>query len=180
VLIAEDDGVLRQALRCLLEGQGYTCAETGDGREAIELARQHPPRCVLLDLDLPGLDGFAVARSLRSDPRTQGAHIHCVTGLADPQSRRQAGESGCEMYLLKPIDPVALLEAVRGPLPPPEESSIQGLSPARAEELLDWLENHGCTRMQVSLEANGLTVHCTCPPGFRLVQDDRGIRLERS
>src|ERR1041384_8115547 len=73
VLIAEDDRLLRQTIRCLLEAQGYTCAEAGDGRAAVALARQRPPRCVLLDLGLPELDGFSVARHLRSDPRTRAA-----------------------------------------------------------------------------------------------------------
>jgi CheY-like chemotaxis protein len=56
VLIAEDDPLMRASLRLLLEGQGYTCAEASNGREAVDLARRHPPRCVLLDLAMPELD----------------------------------------------------------------------------------------------------------------------------
>src|SRR3954451_4671484 len=104
VLIADDEAVARKVVRRLLEQQGYTCAEAGDGRQAVELARSLSPRCVLLDLSMPGLDGFAVARTLRSDPRTRAAHIHCLTGMTDSQSRSQASASGCELYLTKPVD----------------------------------------------------------------------------
>jgi len=83
VLIAEDDELLRLSLRLLLEQEGYTCAEAATGREALEAAHRHRPRCVLLDLGMPELDGLAVTRLLRSDPRTRAAHIHCLTGEAD-------------------------------------------------------------------------------------------------
>src|SRR5437763_2340683 len=88
VLIVEDDAPTRQLLRLLLEQGGYRCAEAADGCEALALARAEPPRCVLLDLRLPGLDGFTVARRLRADLRTFGTHIHCLTGQQDPTVRR--------------------------------------------------------------------------------------------
>jgi CheY-like chemotaxis protein len=115
VLIAEDDPLTRQNLRTLLEQQGYTCAEAEDGLRAVELALSAPPKCVLLDLVLPGLDGFTVARRLRADPRTSGAHIHCLTGLSDPAAREQARQAGCEAFLTKPVEPTQLLETLRGP-----------------------------------------------------------------
>src|SRR5262249_55498807 len=89
VLIAEDDAPTREGIRRLLEQQGYRGAEAGDGREAWELARRPLPRCVLLDLRMPALDGLAVACQLRADPRTCGAAIHCLTGLTDEGSRRE-------------------------------------------------------------------------------------------
>jgi CheY-like chemotaxis protein len=115
ILIAEDDAPTRRSLRALLEQQGYTCAEAGDGRRALELALSAPPRCVLLDLVLPGLDGFAVARRLRADPRTSGVHIYCLSGLSDPAAREQARQAGCEAFLSKPVEPTQLLETVLGP-----------------------------------------------------------------
>src|SRR2546421_96841 len=87
VLIAEDDALLRWGLRSLLELEGFRCAEAADGLQAVDLARRHRPGCVLLDLALPGLDGFTVARRLRADPQTGGIHIHCLTGLDDPLAR---------------------------------------------------------------------------------------------
>jgi CheY-like chemotaxis protein len=181
VLIAEDDAPMRQGLRRLLERWGFHCVEAGDGQEALDLAVRLPPRCVLLDLMMPRLDGFAVARALRADPRTRTARIHCLSALADPQSRRQALEAGCEQFLIKPVDPAELLQAVREPavLPPPVLAS--GLTMGQAEALLDWLENHGCTGLGVSLQESGVAVYGICPPGLRLSRDAGGVpRLVRS
>src|SRR5437763_360197 len=109
VLIADDDPVLRSGVRQLLERQGYRCTEAEEGRQAVELARRQRPRCVLLDLAMPDLDGFSVARLLRSEPGTQDIHINCLTGLTDPGAREQAHLAGCEAFLTKPVDPAALL-----------------------------------------------------------------------
>jgi two-component system cell cycle response regulator DivK len=113
VLIAEDDGDVRLAVRQLLEGQGYTCAEAEDGRAAVEVARESPPRLVLLDLMMPEVDGFAAARRLRADPRTQDVTIHCLTALNFPAARQAAREAGCDGFLAKPFSPDELIGAVR-------------------------------------------------------------------
>src|SRR5262245_22552441 len=89
VLIADDDPLVRQTLRSLLERRGYRCAEAENGRQAVDLSRLQPPRCVLFDLAMPEMDGLTAARQLRADPRTAGIHLHCVTGLADPTARAQ-------------------------------------------------------------------------------------------
>src|SRR5262249_28373549 len=119
---------------------------------------------VLLDLVMPGLNGLEVARQLRSDPRTRAVHIHCLTGLSDPDLRRQAAEAGCEAFLTKPVAPEVLLEAVRGP-GPVEVREYAGLTLAEAERLLDWRENHGCTNPEVTMGSEGVTVRYLWPPG---------------
>jgi CheY-like chemotaxis protein len=116
VLIAEDDPDVRFIVRHLLEGQGYRCAEAEDGREAVDIARQCPPRLVLLDLMMPGVDGFSAAEQLRADPHTRGTHIHCQTALDFPAAHRAARQAGCEVFLTKPIDPEGLLDVVSTPL----------------------------------------------------------------
>ena len=68
---------------------------------------------IVLDLGMPELDGFAVARRLRTDPRTAHAHVHCLTGRTDPASRRQAEEAGCELFLTKPVDARGVAEFFR-------------------------------------------------------------------
>jgi CheY-like chemotaxis protein len=164
VLIAEDDTLLRGSMRRLFEQEGYTCAEAGDGREAVELARNCPPRCVLLDLELPGLDGFAVARQLRADPRTRGARIHCLTGKRDADSRRQAHRAGCELYLTKPVDPATLLRAVHQGVGRSPTQLAAGLTKAQAEDLLDWLQATGRGPGEVSYEdGDGFSVRWTEP-----------------
>jgi CheY-like chemotaxis protein len=163
VLIAEDDDATRLGLRVLLEGQGYTCAEASDGPQAVTLARRRLPRCVLLDLALPGLGGLAVARRLRADPRTAGARIHAVTGLGDPGAREEARLAGCETFLLKPVEPEAILGLVRPPAPPAAEW-LTGLTLTEARDLLDWLENNGGACLKVDYrEGDGFAVHCVRP-----------------
>src|SRR5205085_365634 len=76
VLIAEDDPDVRRAVRHVLECEGYTCAEAEDGQEALAIALQCPPRLVLLDLMMPGMDGFTTAENLRANPVTSNVHIH--------------------------------------------------------------------------------------------------------
>jgi CheY-like chemotaxis protein len=112
VLIAEDDPLVRLAVRHLLEAEGYSCAEAEDGREAIEIAQQCTPRLVLLDLMMPGLDGFSTAEQLRSLPQTWNVPIHCLTALDFPAARRAAERSGCEAFLTKPFDMDGLLDVV--------------------------------------------------------------------
>jgi CheY-like chemotaxis protein len=159
VLIACDDGRLRATVRSLLERQGYTCAEASSGPEAVEAIRQRPPRCALIDLPTRGLDGSEVVRQVRADPRTNGVHIHCLSGLADPQSRRQAEEAGFEQVLSKPLDPVALLRAV-GQGGAGEGGCVRGLTLQQAEDLLDWLQGNGYPPATVAyVDSEGFAVH---------------------
>jgi CheY-like chemotaxis protein len=160
ILIAEDDAPARAGVRLLLEQQGYRCAEAGNGREAVELARRYRPRCVLLDLRMPELDGFTVARRLRADPRTRDAAIHCLTGLTDETVREEAHAAGCERFLAKPVDAADLLEAVR-PQPSAAEEWVGGLTMTQAEELLDWLEAHGAAGELNYEEGKGFAVRRT-------------------
>ena len=166
ILIAEDDALMRQSLRSLLEKEGYHCAETGDGRAAVELARRSPPRCAILDLVMPGMDGLTVARQLRADPRTRDMHIHCLTGVSDPSTREKAEEAGFDSYLVKPVEPSHLLRVIRGEAADAdtvvEES---GLSLDKARDLLDWWENAGYRDLETSFkEGAGFTVRGIRPP----------------
>jgi CheY-like chemotaxis protein len=164
VLIAGDDK-LRAAVRSLLELQGYTCAEAGDGVEAVDAARRRSPRCVLLDLSLPGIDGSAVVRQLRADPRTSGAHVHCLSGFADPASRQRAEEAGFELFLTKPVDPGALLQAVGGLPAQGEGGCVRGLTLQQAEDLLDWLQGNGYPPATVAyVDSEGFAVRCSLRP----------------
>jgi CheY-like chemotaxis protein len=113
IVIAEDHELTRRSLRLLLEREGYTCAEAGNGQEAVEMVHLRSPRCVLLDLAMPVVDGFTVARRLRADPRTCGVHIHCLTAYQDPDARQEARQAGCELFLTKPVDIETLLAALR-------------------------------------------------------------------
>jgi len=112
VLIAEDDAITRLTLRQLLESEGYECAEADNGRDAVEIARQCPPRLALLDVMMPVLDGLAAARLLRSAPETSGVPILFLTGRDDPSARARAHRAGRTTFLTKPFDHHELLDLV--------------------------------------------------------------------
>jgi CheY-like chemotaxis protein len=83
VLIADDDPSLRTVMRLLLGREGDSCVEAEQGEQAVELPRHRRPRCVFLDLAMPGLDGFSVARRLRADPNMGGLVLEVVCGQVE-------------------------------------------------------------------------------------------------
>jgi CheY-like chemotaxis protein len=174
VLIADDDPPVRSALRRLLEGCGFVCAEAADGPETLEAARTWLPRHLLLDLAMPGLDGIGVAVRLRADPQTSSIHIHCLTGSADPADRERALGAGCATYFPKPVDVAKLLGVLGREAKDEEVGWVSGLTMSEARDLLDWLENHGCTRLEAQRHGERWAVGCVCPPGFRLGRDEKG------
>jgi len=172
VLIADDDPALRVGMRLVLEREGYTCVEAEQGEQAVELARRRRPRCVFLDLAMPALDGFSVARMLRADPHLEGVHLNCLTGLVDGRAREQALLAGCESFLTKPLDVRAVLEVVRRQVERQGAEELSGLSKAEAEALLDWLEECGSTPLEVSLDAvGGFTVRWPSLPAAAEARD---------
>jgi len=171
ILIAEEDSRTRRGLRRILERDGFHCAEARTGKEAVELAQQHLPQCVLLDL-VAMEDDFEVARRLRADPRTHTAHIHCLTWPTDEVIQAEAAQAGCDTAISKPVDTTRLLDVVHEEL-----EWAHGLNKTEAEDLLDWLENHGASG-QVKMDMNdGFAVRC---PGFRAGRDANGhLRISR-
>ena len=164
VLIAEDDALVRQTLRFFLEREGYRCSEAGDGRAAVELARRHSPRCAILDLAMPVMDGFAVARTLRADPRTRAIHLHCITGRSDPSAQEEATRAGMETYLTKPFDPSLLVRLVHRHLRQPDVIEASGLSLDQAREQLDVWESEGFSGLEATYqEGSGFTVRGVRP-----------------
>jgi len=91
------------------------------------------------------------------------------------KSRRRAEAAGCEFFLTKPVDPDALLRAVRGSTGSGEVGAVAGLGFREAEQFLDWLEGRGCTRLETAIEGGAVTVRCLCPPGLRLLKDEDGV-----
>jgi CheY-like chemotaxis protein len=165
VLIAEDDASTRLGLRLLLEQDGYTCEEAEDGCAAVALAKERRPQCVFLDLYMPGLNGFDVARALRADARTRGARIHCLTGSRDPNAREDALRAGCELFLQKPVDATLLLQVVHEQVKHGKLESRSGLSKGDAEQLLDWLEANDCAIQESAFDSDGgYTVRWRTPP----------------
>ena len=113
VLIIEDDpnsqDLMRAVVEDVLRGRARV---TGDGEQAVEEALGQPPAGVLLDLMLPGLSGWEVARRLRQHPTTRGLIMIAVSALARPQEREAALRAGCDAYLSKPFLPDELTRVI--------------------------------------------------------------------
>ena len=86
--------------------------EAADGDEALELAREDAPAIVLLDIDMPGLDGLEACRRLRAQPQTADATIVMLTAAAGEEAERAAEEAGADLFLTKPFSPLELLRLV--------------------------------------------------------------------
>ena len=107
-LIAEDNAVNRELLRELLESRGYDVVEACDGHEALTVIEQTRPDILLLDIGMPKMDGFAVVRELRQDPRLAKLPVIAVTAYAMQGDREKVLDSGFDGYLSKPINVKAL------------------------------------------------------------------------
>ena len=103
ILIVEDSDDARESLRLLLESLGHRVIEASDGQRGLTLALQHRPEVVLIDLGLPGLDGYEVARALRSTPEGKTAALIAVTGYGQQDDRRRSKEAGFDAHLVKPV-----------------------------------------------------------------------------
>lgn len=104
VLIVEDNAVNLELVRDLLEVAGYTIQEATSGEEAINKVNQLQPHLVLMDLQLPGMDGLAVTRKLKGDPATRDVIIVALTAYAMRGDAEKVFEAGCDGYISKPID----------------------------------------------------------------------------
>jgi CheY-like chemotaxis protein len=124
VLIAEDNPINRELLRELLENRGYTVAEAGNGQEALVMVEQSPPDILLLDIGMPLLDGFAVVRKLRENPRFVGLPIVAVTAYAMQGDREKIMTSGFDGYLSKPVNSVSLVQELDRLLAPPNARAV--------------------------------------------------------
>lgn len=113
ILIIEDNEQNLYLMRFLLEKHAFRVLSAPDGPEGLEKARQFEPAVILLDIQLPGMDGYAVAAELRRDPRLVRIPIIAVTSYAMPGDREKCLASGATAYIEKPIDPVTFVEQIR-------------------------------------------------------------------
>ena len=113
VLIVEDNEKNMKLVRDVLQATGYSTVEATTGEEAIELARSHEPALVLMDVQLPGIDGVEALEQLRQDERTSSIPVLALTAQAMSGDRERFLDAGFDGYLAKPVDVAELLEAVR-------------------------------------------------------------------
>ena len=113
ILIIEDNEKNRRLVRDVLQFKGYQTIETETGEEGVELARSRQPALVLMDIQLPGIDGITALRQLRDDPITRAIRVMAVTASAMTQDRQKILSAGFDGYQSKPINVKAFLEAVQ-------------------------------------------------------------------
>ncbi len=104
ILIVDDDPTMRLMLRATLQREGFEITEAQDGEEALVRFKEEAPDLVLLDVMLPGLDGFETCAALRLLPDGARTPVVMITGLDDISSIEQAYEAGATDFLVKPID----------------------------------------------------------------------------
>ena len=113
ILIVEDNEKNRRLVRDVLQFKGYETIETETGEEGVELARNRQPALVLMDIQLPGMDGITALKLLRQDPATRGIRVMAVTASAMTQDRQTILAAGFDAYQSKPINVKGFLEAVQ-------------------------------------------------------------------
>ncbi|HEY4185574.1 MAG TPA: response regulator [Polyangia bacterium] len=118
ILLIEDNEQNRYLLTFLLEQHGYKVLAASDGARGIAMARQFKPDLILLDIQLPTMDGYAVARTLRLVESLRDTPIVAVTSYAMPGDREKTLAAGCTGYIEKPINPATFVSTMEQSLRP--------------------------------------------------------------
>jgi CheY-like chemotaxis protein len=112
ILVVEDNQDAREALSHLLELDGHEVRQAVDGPSAVEEALRWRPELALIDIGLPGIDGYEVVRRIRTEPVGRGMVLIALTGYGLPEDRQRAQEAGFDRHLVKPIDATKLAEVL--------------------------------------------------------------------
>jgi len=113
VLIVEDNELNMKLFHDLLDAHGYKILQTKDGMEALDLAREHHPDLILMDIQLPEVSGLEVTKWLKEDDSLRSIPVVAVTAFAMKGDEERIREGGCEAYLSKPISVGKFIETVR-------------------------------------------------------------------
>ena len=119
LLIVDDEDGVRALVRMTLDNGDYKIIEASDGHEALDLAREHRPDLVLLDVMLPDLSGMDVCRKIKDDPDLASTTVVMLTARAQTSDVGDAEEAGADGYFTKPFSPIALtrkVESILGPI----------------------------------------------------------------
>lgn len=113
ILVVDDNEDSAICLAMLMQKAGHQTKTAFNGESALEIARSFKPSFVLLDISLPGMDGYAVAESLRKMPEACDAVLAAVTGYGDDERRKRSEEAGFDHHLVKPIKSATVLEIIQ-------------------------------------------------------------------
>jgi two-component system cell cycle response regulator DivK len=121
VLIVEDNELNMKLFNDILEAQGYTVLQTRDGLSALDIARQHMPDLILMDIQLPEVSGIEVTKWLKEDDTLKSIPVIAVTAFAMKGDEEKIREGGCEAYISKPISVMSFLQTIDGFLKVPKK-----------------------------------------------------------
>ncbi len=132
VLMADDDPEMIALAEVTLRNDGIHCKVAGDGVSALQLARQYRPDLIVLDVKMPGINGFEVLETIRLDPRLQTLPVVMLTGCDEPDNVLRGARLKADEYLSKPISPVRLLSRVKRVLSSHEQLAPRWAHPSPA------------------------------------------------
>jgi DNA-binding response OmpR family regulator len=135
VLVVDDEAPIRLLCRVNLEAEGMEVLEAADGRSGLDIARREHPDVVLLDVMMPGLDGWRVAEELLEDDQTSTIPIVFLTARAELRDRARGLDLGGLDYVTKPFNPVELAPLIRDVIARVEEGGREELRRAKLDEL---------------------------------------------
>lgn len=121
ILVVEDQEDNRKILRDLLTSRGYNVIEATDGLEGVRLTRENRPDLILMDIQLPGMDGYEATRQIKADDDVKGIPIIVVTSYALSGDSQKAFAAGCDAYIAKPYSPRQMLARIQEFLEQPSE-----------------------------------------------------------
>ena len=114
ILVVEDQEDLRGVLRTLLTGSGYAMLEAVDGETGVARAKSDRPDLILMDIQMPVLDGYEATRRIKADPDLAATPVIAVSSFAMKGDEEKARAAGCDHYVTKPYSPMQLLRVIRG------------------------------------------------------------------
>ena len=124
ILIVDDNASNLKLMRVLLEAEGYVIRTAVHAYEALQVLREFHPRLILMDLQLPGMDGLTLTRELKANPQTAVIAIVAITAYAMKGDEEKALAAGCNGYITKPVDTRRLAQQIAHHLAPPSFTSI--------------------------------------------------------
>jgi DNA-binding response OmpR family regulator len=140
ILVIDDEAPIRLLCRVNLEAEGMQVLEAGDGPSGIDMAREERPDVILLDVMMPGLDGWQVAEQLLDDPATNAIPIIFLTARAELRDRARGIDLGGMEYVTKPFNPIELAPIVRGLIDRVERGERDELRHQKLAALRDMIE----------------------------------------
>ena len=113
ILVVEDEPKNLKLLRDLLQVSGYRTIEAADGKQGVELAKAEKPALILMDIEMPVMDGLEATRTLKADPMANGIPIVALTSYVMKGDEERIRAAGCDGYIAKPIDTREFLKKIR-------------------------------------------------------------------